>query len=253
MTCETCTHAYDGVGPALIAPYPNINNNRNVGNSQMLKYTFTTNRREQPNWNNPAGGLCASASFVEKMDGEMSIADLCPENLALANLATITVIGVTPVVDEVHTAYYEGIVILNAIPNTSVSPVVTDTGGVTTYTEGTDYTVDRLGIKILSTGTIPDASVIEVDYTPIGSTKIDALTTPNSDQILIFSGVNRMRNNSPEKLIFHRIRIDAVEEAEVKTEGDQGTILVLKFSCLPKDVNAVSADISEYMTKEQIT
>lgn len=74
--------------------------------------------------------------------------------------------------------------------------VVKNSGGVTTYVEGTDYILNKdLGlIKVLSTSGITDGATLEVsgDYDAITSTTISGATNTDIRAKIIFDGKNQV-------------------------------------------------------------
>lgn len=99
----------------------------------------------------------------------ITLNDLDAENLALVLFGTVSDINITGAVitDEALTARHDKWVELLYRNITAASVTITDSTGVTTYVEDTDYEVDyRLGmIKALSTGSITDEEALLVDYT----------------------------------------------------------------------------------------
>lgn len=99
----------------------------------------------------------------------ITLNDLKVENLAMVLFGDISDINVTgaTATDEAITARLDKWVELAYRFVTALSVVVTDSTGVTTFVEDTDYEVDySLGmIKALSTGAITAAQALLVDYT----------------------------------------------------------------------------------------
>lgn len=76
--------------------------------------------------------------------------------------------GLLTVVDESFTSAFDvAVALANQNIQTSPVPVVTSSDGLTTYAEGTDYTIDYVAgtITVLSTGTMADATAYLIDYT----------------------------------------------------------------------------------------
>ena len=93
------------------------------------------------------------------------------------NSGTVTSKATTAVTDEAFTSSLNNFVQLanmNIDPDTS--PNVTSSDGATTYTYGSDYLIDRQNgwIKVLSTGTMANATGYLIDYSYINPVLIDA-------------------------------------------------------------------------------
>lgn len=117
------------------------------------------------------------------------------ENLALAVLGTepTTVSqGSGSVTDEDVTSAHDKWVDLNYRNIAQAGFVVNDDGGGGSYTEGTDYEVNRKRgmLKVLSTGSIADGVSLDVDYTYSSETwnKITAVTSTDLEGSLLFIG-----------------------------------------------------------------
>jgi len=74
--------------------------------------------------------------------------------------------GVTEIDGELFTSDSDNPVYLNSVKIKSGSVTVTDRSGTTTFTEGTDYTVNYEdgSITVLSTGTMSDSTEYEISY-----------------------------------------------------------------------------------------
>jgi hypothetical protein len=82
------------------------------------------------------------------------------------NIITETPFYYNSVVDESHT-FTAGIITLTHAPGwIFTGQVVTSSDGVTTYTETTNYTVNR-STGVITSVTIPDGTAVLVDYTYI--------------------------------------------------------------------------------------
>jgi hypothetical protein len=99
--------------------------------------------------------------------------------------ATGTDLVSNPVVDELFASVFDVPVSLaHANMDASVVAIVTSQDGGTTYTAGTDYTVDYAAgtITVLSTGTMLDATSYKIDYTylTVGVTGITSIIVPGT-------------------------------------------------------------------------
>jgi hypothetical protein len=115
------------------------------------------------------GQVLDSVPIKKPASISITLNDLKVENLAMVLFGDITDINITgaAVTDEALTARLDKWVELDFRNVTAATVVVTDSAGVTTYVEDTDYEVNySLGmIKALSTGAITDEEALLVDYT----------------------------------------------------------------------------------------
>jgi hypothetical protein len=115
------------------------------------------------------GQVLDSVPIKKPASVSITLNDLKVENLAMVLFGNITDINVTgaAVTDEALTARLDKWAELDYRSVTAATVVVTDSTGVTTYVEDTDYEVDySLGmIKALSSGAITEAEALLVDYT----------------------------------------------------------------------------------------
>lgn len=248
MACDTCSYAYIGVGKFRLAPYPDINNNTPVGNADALNYQFTLDEKTLADFTNPGGGTCSTVTRITEIPFTLQLRDFCPANISLGNLGELTVVTAgTTIVDEAHTAYHGGAIQLENLADNAAAIVVTNVGGATTYTLGTDYLVTTEGIEILSTGTIADGSGVEITYDTLGTTKVDALRLTAQKWIGIFNGINEA-NDKRVRIIMHRMQINPFDQRDIILD-DFGT-LTLTGKLLKKDANALGNHLSDYITEE---
>lgn len=115
------------------------------------------------------GQVLDSVPIKKPASISITLNDLKVENLAMVLFGDISDINITGAVitDEALTARLDKWVELAYRNVTAASVTVTDSAGVTTYVEDTDYEVDySLGmIKALSSGAITEAEALLVDYT----------------------------------------------------------------------------------------
>lgn len=114
------------------------------------------------------GQVLDSVPIKKPASISITLNDLKVENLAMVLFGTISAINVTgaTITDEALTARHDKWVELDYRNVTALSVVVTDSAGVVTYVEDTDYEVDySLGmISALSAGAITDAEALLIDY-----------------------------------------------------------------------------------------
>jgi len=113
--------------------------------------------------------------------------------------------------------------------DSGVTPVVTTTDGATTYTEGTDYTIDYDNgkITVLSTGTMADATEYYIDYTHRAQWILSEATSTTDYFMTFFTATPSIGAHQVMKVIGHaayasRSAARAAIEAEInnlKLEG----------------------------------
>jgi hypothetical protein len=151
------------------------------------------------------------------------------------------------VTDEAVTADHDDWV---ALANKRVTPgtaVVTNTGGGTTYTEGSDYVVDYANGKLmaLSTGTITDSQALEVDYQYKAIRKGEMAAIERGKMTLAYKTLDAMADRlatqiSSEAITFSRSQLgwDATTRTlsalvrEIRREIDKGILYLALTSAL---------------------
>lgn len=121
---------------------------------------------------------------------------------------------------ETHTATPGRLVKLNGFNVTSITSV-TDVGGGTTYTEGTDWEIQNLAagmICIIEGGAITNPEEIEVNYERGESEKVGAFTRPNEDFYFVFTGLNVAESNAPVVITAFKVRLDPVNDIPLINE-----------------------------------
>lgn len=131
---------------------------------------------------NTYGQVIESVALQQPADLTVDLPEVNKESLAIALLGTAAALSQTSgsLTDEAVNAKLDAWVALSKAA-WSADPVVTNTGGATTYVLGTDYIVNRdLGwIKALPGGAITDNQALEVSvaYNAITGTEIKGATS----------------------------------------------------------------------------
>lgn len=176
-----------------------------VGNAE---FSITQEMAEitQQNFQSLGGNAC-SVSYMDSMTLETILHCLSPENLALAFLGSATKLTPTSVEDESHevNAVGELVPFLHA-PDKTHPIVVTNEGGIITYTAGEDYEVTNAGIKILD-GDIVLGENILVNYVYGANYRVDAATMSQKEFYVVFDGVNVGEDGEiPVVLKFYKVK-----------------------------------------------
>ena len=170
-----------------------------LGSCSAFSLTLDTTKLEHYN---PRAGLRVKDKEVItglNATGSFTMEEYSKENLMLALYGSTAKLSQTSdsITDEAVTAYVDRWV---KLANRVISDVVvTDSGGTTTYVEGTDYKIDATTgrLFILSNGSITDEQEILVDYS-VGTVSYDtvrAFTQSKVEGFLRFIGDNQSGPN----------------------------------------------------------
>lgn len=173
---------------------------------------------------------------IEKMldaDLSMNICSMAKDNLKRMVFGTSTDKGIRTVTEEALIATGGTGQSLEAINVTNFASL-TDDGGTTTYTLGTDYTVDLQAgfIEFPDSTTIPAGSTVKANYEAGASEVVSAFTKPNQNYYLLFNGLNTAEGNNPVKVRAFKVRFGTMEELPLINNEDvaeykqEGTILI---------------------------
>lgn len=141
--------------------------------------------------------------------------DAAADILQYMLLGTLTDVtgNTTAVVDEAVTGYLGKWTKLSRRNIGTV--VVTDTAGTTTYTNGTDYSLDAVAgmIKPLATGTMTDGQALKVDFTPGAMTGRQIITSTSTEvrAMVRLDGVNLANQKKVEVLCHEAVLIPSGE------------------------------------------
>jgi hypothetical protein len=143
----------------------------------------------------------------------MTMESIESENLAIALKGTgADVVGAT-VTAEVAIGYFDLWTPLDRINITLF--VLTNTGGIVTYTLDTDYELDAAAgaFRTLSSGTITDTQSLEADYTFPNQETVDALTVgANPVRWARFHGLNTADQDNPVTVDIFKMEITPLAE-----------------------------------------
>jgi hypothetical protein len=138
---------------------------------------------------------------------------LISENLALALKGTAADVAASSVSNEAAVAYHDLWTPTEFINISAL--VVTNTGGIVTYTIVTDYEVDLAAgaVRVLSTGTITDTQTIEFDYSYAIQETVDALTvSANPQRWARFHGLNTADVDNPVIVDIYKMEVTPLAE-----------------------------------------
>lgn len=178
-----------------------------VGNVSEATFNHEESKQSVPDYTESGGGEYDSIRRIDAVTLQLTQWDILnPDNLARLIRGTASAAtSLTAIVDESHTAYQGGLVVLDRIPDPDVTMTVTGVGSPA-YTEGDDFIRTGAGIEIVTTadgGAIADASTIEVSYTPLASDTVEALTVSGKRYELFFEGLNEADSDKPVLISVH--------------------------------------------------
>lgn len=220
-----------------------------LGNCSNLDFAFAEDKKEQLDYQEAGGAVTDTVSRISSVTASVTALSLDAGNVALALRGLVNAVAAGTVTAEAHTAVQLGAFVpFDFLPDMSVAPVVTGSGGTPTYVEGTDYEVKNGGILILSGGTITGGTNIEVDYTKRDASEVEALTAAGKEYEIVFDGLNEADSGKPVLLTCHRCKFNPTQ-ALAMISDDFGN-LPLTFDVL-KDDTVAGAGISKFMKIQQ--
>lgn len=185
---------------------------RNVGNVSELSLNIDNTVFEHKESSTGARGI--DLRIQQEVDAQVSatLESITAENLAVAIFGGTTATSAASVAAEVVTAYSGKTVALAHMDVSNV--VVNGSGGTPTHVEGTDYTVnpEHGSLNILESGSIVDASDIEVDYDYADYNTVSALTAAAPERWLRFEGLNTAQGNEPVVIDVFRFQADPLND-----------------------------------------
>jgi len=243
--------SYIGTGKIKIAPYASgasfaARKFRDVGNASTLEFSFTEEKKELKDYQDPAGGVAASVSKVSSVEGKISLRKITAENLALALWGSTSTLNTTAIVGEAHVINSSAFIPTNRLINTATAPVVKK--GATTVAAG-DYTVSKGGITIaatISTGGVLDGDAITIDYTPVASADVQALISAAPDVSIFFEGVNAVDSKYGTSRIY-KAKLGVA--SNISMIGEDFASLDISFT-VQKDTTVTGAGISQFLKQE---
>ncbi|MBF0604597.1 MAG: hypothetical protein HQL07_13005 [Nitrospirae bacterium] len=216
---STGNYSYIGRGPVLLGLVGQAI--RDIGNSSELKIGIEEETIDLENYDNAAGGVADSATWIKKVKVSFTIHNISPANLAMAYLGSASSVASGNVVGESHKAWKDSFVPLNHINPTSV---VVNVGG-SPKTLNTDYVVNSMGLYIPANSSIADEADITVDYAHGAEEVVEALTGTVKDYTIIFQGMNTSKQGRTRIVRLHRVKLSPASESALKSKEFAGMAL----------------------------
>ena len=221
---------------------------RDVGNADVFKFSFSEDKKELLDFQDPAGGTAASVSKISGVNGDMNMRDFNAENFAACVWGTTAALTATAIVGEAgHTIVPGKFCPTARIINTSVAPVLKK--GATTIATA-DYIVSPGGITFastISTAGVVSGDAITIDYTPQAGADVQALINSAPVVSIFFEGINLVTGKYTTVRI-HKAKLGVASGVDLIGE-DFGS-LPIAFT-MEKDTTIVTAGLSKFFAMEQ--
>lgn len=221
------------------------------GNVNEATFSADEERVELRDYESTGGGNCNVVSRLTTPQLTLTVSNLCPGTLAIGLRAGVTATAGGAQTDEAHTAYDDSLTQFTYLPDVTQSITVTGSGGTPTYVLDTDYTVANTGIVTLSSGSIGDGTAIEVDYTSLGTSRIESLINTASEYEIILDGINEAQSNSPFSVKFHKVKFSPLAALPFIATDDFATIELVGE--VLADSTITSSTLSQYFTMSKKT
>lgn len=222
---------------------------RFMGNVSRFTYGGEEEKVTLPDFTSVGGGNYDSVSRITALNIALEVHDFSAENVSLGLFGSVVAVTAGAVLDEPVTAraQLDRLVPTAFMIDTSVAPVVTDSGGGTTYTPAVDYTVSAAGITPLSTGSISADEALLIDYTKRALNVIHALTNSGAEFELVFEGLNEAGTQQPTNIRVYKVKFGPSENEAV---GSDFGVITLEGEAL-KDLTKTTTGISQFMDIQQ--
>lgn len=243
-----------GSGKIKIADYSSgasfaLRNFRDVGNASVFQYSFSEQKQELRDYQDPAGGTADSVSRIDVVSGQIDFRDFSVSNLALALWGTTSTLNTTAITGEAHVLKTGNFVPTNRLINTATAPVIKK--GATTLLAA-DYVVSKGGITFASTLTtagVADSDPITIDYTPVASADVQAIINSAPNVSIFLEGINAVTGKY-ESVRIYKAKLGVAQN--ISQIGDDFGTLTVTFT-VEKDTTVTGAGISQFLKLEKET
>lgn len=198
--------SFVGRGTVYIGPADGSSAMIDAGNVEVAQVAYTEEKKSQPNFRVGGGGNYAVLNTVTGVGLGLKLLDFSKWNMALSTFGEYTEVTTGAVVAEAQTAYVDGLVAFDNLPDLTVPFVVQDVTDTTTYVKGTDYTEVTSGIIPIAGGAITDGDVLHIGYTTRESTVIQALTQSAKEYHVQIDGLNDAKQGTPVFNDFYKVK-----------------------------------------------
>lgn len=222
-----------------------------VGNCSELNLALNEDKKEQKDYQGAGGGVVNTVSRIDSVTGAITALDITAGNLAKALRGLVATVAGAVQTDEAHTAIAGALTPFTFIRDTTVTPVITGSGGTPTYVAGDDYELQNNGVKMIADGTntFGASGAIEVTYTSADEYRVETLADSGREYKMVFDGLNEADSGKPVLITIHRVKINPAQALDLITE--EFATLPMTFDVL-KDATIVGASLSQFF-KIQMT
>lgn len=190
---------------------------------------------EKKNSASGANITVGSANINTTVELALTVSDFKPENIERFFFGKKSDVAALVSETVTKTAYVGKTIDLDGIlPEDTTNVIVTDTGSVNTYTEGTDYVVERTGgITILEGGAIIEEEQLQITYDTVAISRVEGFTESNIFVKIIIRGVNQDTGKF-FKGTMHKVQLSPVDAfsfispEEYNTATINGTLIASK-------------------------
>lgn len=219
-----------------------------IGNVSALSLAIEQDDITLPNYRTAGGGNYNSISRISAVNLSMTVHDYNAANLASALFGSASTVTAGAVTDESISApttlTADTLVETASIIDADQTVTVTTDPAGTTYTEGTDYTVNAAGIVILAAGGITAGAALLISYTKKAVDVVEGVTTTAEEVELVFVGLNEAQSGTPVVVRAHRVKFSPTQELSLI--GDEFAALELTGECLA-EATITGAGLSQYV------
>ena len=180
-----------------------------IGNVSALEFEPQVEREEHKESRTGSNFVDAVFEHSQSVNVTMTCDSFDIENLKLYLYGTSEAIAASTITDEAIIAY-PGRKVALASMNPLTFTSLTDDGGTTTYTEGTDYAVNlKTGMLTLpSTASFSEGDILRANYSAGAENLAAAFTRLNTYLYLRFDGLNRASDGKEVVIEAYRVRFD---------------------------------------------
>lgn len=180
-----------------------------LGNVPELRLSLNTERVEHKESYTGQSQTDKVIEVSQEGTWTMQLEDFSKENLALAMYGQAAAVAAKTVTAEPIVGYIEKSTFLPDI-NITTFTSLTNTGGLTTYVAGTDYTINLKSgrIDILAGGAITEGQALEANYGAGDFESVGAFTQANTEVWMLFEGLNTAETNNAVVVDAFKVRFN---------------------------------------------
>ncbi len=210
---STKDYSYIGKGPLYARDRSGTKGLVPIGNASQNDINVEVSEQTQPDYTTGGGGAANKVDRVDSVGVTITMLDLSPHNLAMALRGTRNELsGGTTVSGEKHSGGPGQLIAFDELPDmsdaTNTLTVTLDPDGTATaMTEGDDYEITNVGVRLLEGGTnVAEGITVGVDYTKAAQTIVEALTDAALEFELVQDGLNEAQSGKAVLVRYHRVK-----------------------------------------------